>query len=444
MGDQGVKLFLSCVSDEFSGYRNALRRALTRPNVEVKIQEDFKSLGGNTLRKLEEYIEHCEAVVHFVGDMTGSAPQDVNVAELLARHTDFKARLPPLATALGAGETISYTQWEAWLAVYFGKDLEVAVPAPRRARGRRVKASDASRAAQAEHLARLRAVGRYPNPPFTNQDNLIAQIINTSVIKALVKAEKAPAPRQPCNLPFASLGFLFMGRDKVLDELRAKLAAGKGAAVVGRVLHELGGVGKTRLAIEYALRHEADYSALLFLRADDPATLNANLAALVNAEALDLQEKEARGDPPKIEAALRWLADHPTWLIILDNVDDEKAVAAVTTLTARLKGGHVIITGRATNFPASLRKLELGVIGEDAATEFLLERTRDDRQRAEDDAERARELAVELGGLALGLEQAGAYIGTERIGFARYLNSVAREPREGCRLVRPDADELCA
>ena len=235
--------------------------------------------------------------------------------------------------------------------------------------------------------------------------------------------------RQPRNLPFASLGSLFMGRDKVLDELRAKLAAGKGAAVVGRALHGLGGVGKTRLAIEYALRHEGDYSALLFLRADDPATLNANLAASANAEALDLQEKEAREDPPKIEAALRWLADHPTWLIILDNVDDEKAVAAVTTLTARLKGGHVIITGRATNFPASLRKLELGVIDEDAATEFLLERTRDDRQRAEDDAERARELAVELGGLALGLEQAGAYIGTERIGFARYLN-LWRESRE--------------
>ena len=48
-----VQLFLSCVSDEFGVYRDALRSALTRPNVEVKIQEDFKGLGGDTLMKLE-------------------------------------------------------------------------------------------------------------------------------------------------------------------------------------------------------------------------------------------------------------------------------------------------------------------------------------------------------------------------------------------------------
>ena len=71
-----VQLFLSCVSDEFGPYRDALRGALTRPNVEVKIQEDFKALGGDTLMKLEAYIKRCEAVVHIVGDMTGSPPKD--------------------------------------------------------------------------------------------------------------------------------------------------------------------------------------------------------------------------------------------------------------------------------------------------------------------------------------------------------------------------------
>ena len=46
---------------------------------------------------------------------------------------------------------------------------------------------------------------------------------------------------------------------------------------------------------------------------------------------------------------------------------------------------------------------------------------RDDRSRAPNDAALARTLAGELGGLALGLEQAGAHIAAERIGFARYL-----------------------
>ena len=41
------------VSDEFGAYRDELRRKLTRPNVEVKIQEDFKALGGYSLSMLE-------------------------------------------------------------------------------------------------------------------------------------------------------------------------------------------------------------------------------------------------------------------------------------------------------------------------------------------------------------------------------------------------------
>ena len=91
-----------------------------------------------------------------------------------------------------------------------------------------------------------------------------------------------------------------------------------------------------------------------------------------------------------------------------------------------------IVTARAANFPAGVRKLELGVLDEDAATAFLLERTRGDRaaggRRCR--SRRAR-LARELGGLALGLEQAGAYIATERIGFARYLKLWRESRREG-------------
>ena len=231
-----------------------------------------------------------------------------------------------------------------------------------------------------------------------------------------------PGVRQPRNLPLASLGDLFKGREKALEELRAVLmGAGERAAVVGRALHGLGGIGKTRLAIEYAWAHEADYSALLFVRAENAATLNANLAALAGASVINLAEKEEREDATKIEAVLRWLEANPTWLLILDNVDDPEAVKAVVELMPRLKGGHAILTARAANFPATIRKLELDTLDVEPATQFLLERTADDRLRANDDEAQAHILARELGGLALGLEQAGAQIAADRIGFARYL-----------------------
>ena len=186
-------------------------------------------------------------------------------------------------------------------------------------------------------------------------------------------------------------------------------------------LYGLGGVGKTRLAIEYAWSRETVYSALLFVSANNGAALNAGLAALTTYEILNLPEKEARDDATKITGVLRWLELNPTWLMILDNVDDPAAVAEAAKLMPRLKGGHVIVTARASNFPAGFRKLELGVLEEGAAAQFLLDRTETDRAKGKDDMALAGTLAGELGGLALGLEQAGAHIATDRIGFARYL-----------------------
>jgi hypothetical protein len=69
-----VNLFLSCVSDEFGDYRDDLRRKLTRPNVEIKIQEDFQALGGDTLAILETYVESCDVVVHSSATWQGQRP----------------------------------------------------------------------------------------------------------------------------------------------------------------------------------------------------------------------------------------------------------------------------------------------------------------------------------------------------------------------------------
>ncbi len=418
-----VKLFLSCVSDEFGDYRDALRHALTRPNVEIKIQEDFQNLGGDTLAMLETYVESCDVVVHFIGDMAGSTPKPSSVDDLLKRRPELAARLAEKGMTREALAALSYTQWEAWLAVGFNKDgakrnLVIVAPAEGVDRGPKFEPTETTRGSRAEHLKRLRAINFYPAERFTNADNLVAQVFSSAVLDALKRADTEPK-RKPRNLPFTSLGTLLAGRAGALEDLRAALLSAKGAAVV---VNGLGGVGKTRLAIEYAFAHEADYAALLFARANNSAALNASLAALSGPETLDLPESEAREEAAKIAAVLRWLETNPTWLMILDNVDDKEAVAAVSQLLPRLKGGgHVIVTARATNFPANFRKLELHVLDERAATQFLLDRTEADRSKTMDDQALAQTLARDLGGLAIGLEQASANIATQRIGFSRYL-----------------------
>jgi hypothetical protein len=130
-----VTVLISTVSDEFRPYRDLLRADLERHNVHVKVQEDFKNLGGDTLDKLDVYIAHCDAVVHLVGDMTGTPADAREQAALLAKYPDLAKELPPLGEALKDGAAISYTQWEAWLALYHGKLLLIAKAADDAERG---------------------------------------------------------------------------------------------------------------------------------------------------------------------------------------------------------------------------------------------------------------------------------------------------------------------
>jgi hypothetical protein len=183
-----ISIFLSTVSDEFRAYRNQLRSDLTRDNVEVKVQEDFRDLGGETLDKLDVYIAHCDAVVHLVGDMTGSYPGERGLSALLAKYPDLPTKLLPLSAALQDGAGVSYTQWEAWLALFHGKLLLIATAAETAERGPQYAPTGDSRTAQKAHLTRLKALERYPGCTFTSPDSLAKYVLGSAILDLLVRA----------------------------------------------------------------------------------------------------------------------------------------------------------------------------------------------------------------------------------------------------------------
>ena len=158
---------------------------LTRHNVAVKVQEDFKDLGGDTLDKLDVYIGHCDAVVHLVGDMCGAAADGREQSALVAKRSDISRKLPPLGEALKSGVRLPYTQWEAWLALYHGKPLMIAKAKTAARRGPRYATDDASRAAQVEHLERLKDYHRYSSE-FANPDDLARHIAYSAILDLLV------------------------------------------------------------------------------------------------------------------------------------------------------------------------------------------------------------------------------------------------------------------
>jgi hypothetical protein len=189
LASRTIRIFVSTVSDEFRTYRDRLRSDLTRPDVEVKVQEDFTDQGGVTLENLDVYIKACDAVVHLVGDMAGAAAGTSSTKAILAKYPDLPRKLPPLGEALGDGVPVSYTQWEAWLALYHDKVLLITRADSDASRGPAYAPTEASRAAQQAHLARLAAVERYPGRTFTSPDSLASQIAHTTVLDLLAKAQ---------------------------------------------------------------------------------------------------------------------------------------------------------------------------------------------------------------------------------------------------------------
>jgi tetratricopeptide (TPR) repeat protein len=414
-----IQLFLSTVSAEFKGYREMLRRNLNLPDVTIQIQEDFIAGGVPTLDKLDLYIRECDAVIHLVGDGLGSLAKPRSLAYVNEHYPDLASRLPPLGGFLAAdGPSLSYTQWEAWLALLHGRKLLICVPTPEAPREEGFTCDPQHQVLQQEHLARLRGFEVYPEVSFRSIDHLTWQIQSSLFLELRTAAGQI---RRPTTLPYAPLGDLLKGRDDDLQKLQQLLgpipenAATPSTAVA---LIGMGGVGKTRLAIEHAWRNAARHSAVLFAQASTPEALYRTLAAL--AAVLDLPAKDATEEAVQRQAVIGWLGSHPGWLLILDGIDSKAAAQAVEALLPQISGGQVLFTTRLSKWSAAVQRLPLEVLSIEAAAAFLLERTASGRRDEPDDPVMARVLAQDLDGLALALEQAGAYIDERAITFTRY------------------------
>jgi tetratricopeptide (TPR) repeat protein len=242
----------------------------------------------------------------------------------------------------------------------------------------------------------------------------------TALTKFYPLAASSNALAKPIVLPYPSIGDLFKGRDEFMQRLHDSLARARGGrtAIVSQALYGLGGIGKTRASVEYVWAHADDYTALLFVVAETPEALRRNLAGLAGTLLLELDTTD---DAVRLAAVLDWLKTNPGWFLILDNVDSKPALAEVERLLSGLSGGYVVVTSRLADFSGNFQPLELDVLAVEDAVSFLLARTEGRRRVAPDDAAKAREVANELGRLALALEQAAAFIAKRRLTFAQYL-----------------------
>src|SRR5271166_2041390 len=340
-----AEVFISATTRDLGSFRREIKDALLTLQIFPIEESNFTLAYGPLTAMLGELIGRCDAVIHRAGSYYGAEPP----------------QRPP-------GEPRrSYTQREYDVARKLGKPIYLFLAAEGCAFDECPAQGEEEEALQRAHRHAIEQCGDIYYPFATRED------LRSRVRELRFPARCAEASRRVANLPYASLGPLFKGRDAALADLRQRLRSGPCQAI-----HGLGGVGKTRLAIEYAWRHASDYTALLFVSARSPVELRANLAELCNPLVLNLQEQTQPEEAARVGAVLSWLGKNPGWLLILDNADTPEAAAEVarTLPLPQLQGGRVLITSRLADWSPAVQTAEpLDVLAEEDAAAFLLERT---------------------------------------------------------------------
>ena len=204
------------------------------------------------------------------------------------------------------------------------------------------------------------------------------------------------------------------GREELLAELDDRLTGGERRGPRTAVLCGLAGAGKTSVAVEYAHRHLAEVGVAWQFPAEDPAVLAAEFTRLQ----AQLGARDVLNPRDPLVSVHGMLAVYRgEWLVVFDNAPDRASVAPFLPPAGP---GRVLITSQSALWPTG-QGLEVQVLDTEVAADFLINRTGDPDQQA------AADLAGELGGLPLALEQAAAYVQASAGDLADYLASFQQQ-----------------
>lgn len=229
-----------------------------------------------------------------------------------------------------------------------------------------------------------------------------------------------PIPRNP----------FFTGRGDILAKLHEALESQNEIAIKpsdrATALSGLGGVGKTQTVAEYAHRYKNEYSAVLWVLSDGKDLLHSSFASLASLLGFSAEKQD-----DQILAVQSWLRHNDGWLLIFDNAETLELLNAAKELLPVDVKGHILFTTRA-QATGALASVSVDCFDDETGSVFLLRRSKwvaaslatseDVRANVSDpDWQTANELVHELGGLALAIDQAGAYIEQTDCGLDGYL-----------------------
>ncbi|KAH0158586.1 purine and uridine phosphorylase, partial [Aureobasidium melanogenum] len=207
------------------------------------------------------------------------------------------------------------------------------------------------------------------------------------------------------------------------------------------VVYGLGGIGKTQLCVEFARKHQAQYTAVLWMDGSSEEALQqsfANVFSMLPAEEMPPDMIEAvkrQGASPEVsvKGVLDWMSllSNQGWLHIIDNVDHDSDAKYkdplaydLTRYSAQVDHGSLLITSRLSTLAAPQNAHQLTEMNSVEARALF-----DDHigkpvsgQPAHDESADLESLLRKLEGMPLALAQAGAYIRQTNISIREYLD----------------------
>ncbi|PMD65959.1 FabD/lysophospholipase-like protein [Hyaloscypha bicolor E] len=213
------------------------------------------------------------------------------------------------------------------------------------------------------------------------------------------------------------------------------------------VLHGLGGIGKTQLAVEFASQHQRRFSAIFWLDGRSKDSLVQSIASCASRIPEGQISESSRtyyaGSKVDINIVVRevmgWLAqeDNAMWLLIFDNVDRDynghnpnPDAYDMMHYFSGADHGSVLITTRLAKLEQLGNSQHLGKVDQDQARAILQTRYK----RKHDPAEGDRLLDF-LDGLPLAIAQAGAFLhetGVEPQRYVEFYKEKWKELMESC------------
>ncbi|KAH7146805.1 hypothetical protein B0J13DRAFT_621750 [Dactylonectria estremocensis] len=240
--------------------------------------------------------------------------------------------------------------------------------------------------------------------------------------------------KTPCSLDGVPASSNFVNRPSDTADLEKYLLPRRSHSRQTRkvfVLHGLGGVGKTQLAIDFARRHQATFSSVFWLDGRSEDRLRGSIAGCVNRipkgqiPSTGRNQSEAHGKDDldaAVASVMEWLArpDNGDWLLIFDNVDQDHEQGGVTgayNLRRYLPGDHgaILVTTRLS------RLAQLGESRRLAKVDLSLSRAIFERWYGSELGSDCDQLLELLDGLPLALAQAASYLREKGVDVATYV-----------------------